>query len=199
MRNGLPKPSVRKEVIAVLNSRVEHKHFTTVVASANYVVAGAVASMSTPIILGSNSNERDGAQIKPETLKVRWMSQNSSATALSQARLIVFQDRQANGAIAAVTDVLATAEVNSQYSPVIQMEQKRFRILCDKTMDLNPYVAGPAIHTMELVLKPSGPITYNGTTNAATAQGKNAINYLLIGTAVTSQYVLSYDVGYTDS
>jgi len=199
LRNGQPKPSVRKEVIAVLNSRVEHKHFVRLNAFSNYSATGGTSSLSTGVILGDGSTQRDGVQIKPETLKIRWVSQNTSSILTEQARLIVFQDRQANGTLTTVTELLNTADVNSQYNPVTMLEQKRFRILCDRTMDLNPYVAGPAIHTMEMTFKPSGPITFLDTTDVTTACGRNVINFLVIGTAATSQYAISWDLGYTDS
>jgi hypothetical protein len=194
---GKPKsrgqPNVRKQVLAVLNSRVEHKRFADLNAF-TYSTAGSIAVMSQQIILGDTSTQRDGVQIRPERLSVTWSS-TSSATVV--CRLVVFQDKQANGVYPAITDVLNTAATLSQYNPVVMSEQKRFHVLYDNFVNLS--AAGTNIVTHKFSVKPIGPITFLDTTSVQTANGRNSIYFLVIGPAGTATGTLTYELCYTDS
>lgn len=193
--------SVRKQVLSVLNSRVEHKHFVKINAYGATSSTGGTTSLSTGIILGDGATQRDGIQIVPESLRFRWSAFNGATNVLAKARMIVFQDRQANGVLATVTDVLDTAVIDSMYNPTVVSEQKRIRILYDHTFDLGILTGGGhANATHDVKLKPSGPITFLAATDVVGACGKNVINILIIGdTANTVQYSVSWDIGYTDS
>ncbi len=100
-------------------------------------------------------------------------------------RVIVYLDKQTNGAIAANTDILETADYQSFNN---LSNKSRFRILHDKTFDMN-YVAGGGDATANSYAggavtntwfkKCSIPLEFSSTTGALTELRSNNINIMV--------------------
>lgn len=113
----------------------------------------------------------------------------SQAAALpgESVRMIIFLDKQANGATAAVLDILETANWLSFNNLA---NSNRFKTLLDRTIDLNPtnltsegsnVVTQSAIHhNGSWYMKCSIPIEYSGTAGAITEIKSNNIGFLII-------------------
>lgn len=113
---------------------VEYK-LKDVTASTTTSSAGAVVHLS-PIAPGTDANERDGISVKATKLFVRGdISMNASA-ATSAMRIILFIDKQFNGALPTVAQILATASVVSPLN-ITTTSADRFKILSDKVFTLS--------------------------------------------------------------
>lgn len=104
-------------------------------------------------------------------------------------RLIVYQDKQTNGAGAAVADLMAQVTVNGFFNLV---NKGRFKILIDRTHKLN--YAGLASDGAAVVSQANVeefhkwtkrvniPLEFDSTTGAITEMRSNHIGFLVIGT-----------------
>lgn len=107
----------------------------------------------------------------------------SSATIVADTmRIIVGIDKQANGATAAVTDVLEVAEYDS-FRAMDSVD--RFKVLKDKWITLNPQVSGAATGSINRHFKINIknlnlPVHYSSTTGAITELRSNNLFVLLI-------------------
>lgn len=122
-------------------------------------------------------------------------------------RVMVILDKQANGATAAVTDVLNTAHWQSFNNLA---NSKRFRVLYDKYVELVPTgislnVAGSAFAQSELVKRGSFykkcniPLEFSGTTGAQSEIKSNNLLLLLISASGTVGFQSKFRVRFTDS
>ncbi len=116
----------------------ERKFHDVTIDDAALDTGGTIQASLLTIAEGNGEEQRIGRKI---TLKsVQWKVQLTLATTASAGntadtyRLIMYQDKQTNGAAAAVLDILETAVFNSFYNLA---NEKRFRILCDKTGTIN--------------------------------------------------------------
>jgi hypothetical protein len=185
----------RRQIISLLNARRERKYFGDI-DTGTLTVAGGIARITQRIIQGDSSSTRDGAQIEMFMLKLHYNFRLGGATA-GQARLIVFSDTQNAGTTPAVTDVLSTASPSSSYTRDVEIV-KRYHILYDSIVGQTPSSATASI-VRYVKLKPKYIVSYNGTTDAATANGKNAMFAILIADNTSTQFSVSYAVMYYDS
>lgn len=101
----------------------------------------------TPLILvslGSLSNERIGNSIRVARISIRGYLRHDSNTPITGpgfARILVVQDRQANGALATQADVLAVNGTAGTTEPILLpynvFNKQRFKILSDRSFDAN--------------------------------------------------------------
>jgi len=109
---------------------------------ANYVAdtTGAVTTLALPI-LGSDMTNRIGRKIQMKSLYIRGVLQRES-TAVDTVhdaclcRLIIVYDKQPNGAVPAITDILVTSSSISQLN---LNNRDRFQVIKDKQWVLGPY------------------------------------------------------------
>nr|DAN97783.1 MAG TPA: capsid protein [Cressdnaviricota sp.] len=115
-------------------------------------------------------------------------------------RVILYQDKQANGATAAVLDILKTAVIGS-YRNLDQVD--RFVILKDKEYSVGTTSAN-ALHTQQTIrrLKISKkcniPIHYSATLGAITEFKSNNIGVLVIAHNSLTNFTANVRVKYTD-
>lgn len=158
---------------------------TITTAGLNTAFTGAVNGVSMVLIPnGTTDNTRIGNKINLRHIRLRGTLQiPSNVVAGDRARLILYKDMQTNGAAAAVTDILATANVNSY----INMDNtERFKIIKDKIIDLNPgngtALAGSGsllyLKSFKMNHKANCRIDYSSTTGAITEL--RTANYALL-------------------
>lgn len=82
---------------------------------------------------GAGSDQRIGRRILVKSVYVRGrVFAPTTMTGAASFRMLVFQDKQPNGALAGATDLLIA---NEYLSPINLGNSKRFKILMDETLD----------------------------------------------------------------
>lgn len=116
-------------------------------------------------------------------------------------RMIVFQDKQANGAGATVTDILETANVLS-FRNLDNVD--RFVILADKIWTTGT-VTSSDLHTSvglkyyKWSKKVNIPVSYSGATGAVSEIKSNNIGLLVISVATLENVNVTTRIRYTDA
>lgn len=178
-------------------SQGESKFFDTTVAQTTVQTAGNILSPSLNLIpQGTTESNRDGRKCVVTALNMRGQVTIPSVASAGQAdrvRIIVYQDKQANGSPATVTQILETAAVNSFRNLA---ESQRFTILKDQNVDLVPQYgstagSGEINYSWKFYKKCNIPLEFNSTTGAITEIRSNNIGVLVIsfdGTNTTASF-----------
>jgi len=182
----------------MLDARREIKYITL---NDESIVAadGGVGPLSQRIISGDTANTRDGSQIQLKQIECRLqLVMNTSATT-DFVRFVLFLDRQNNGATPAVTDVLVAADPNANYTHSVVVT-KRYRILKDFTVPLSNVGSNRAI-VRDFKVKCRDTVSYQGTTDTAASNSRNAVYFLIMGdlTSIQTSFNLDTGIQYTDS
>lgn len=170
------------------------------------VAAGAVSTNLNVVAQGVGESQRIGRKITIRQIQGRMLVQCAASNAATAAndtlRVLLVQDRQANGATFAVTDVLQTASFQAWRN---LQNSNRFKVLLDKTITVNSY-GGVVAATFEsgrstnFFIKCNIPIEYDSTaaTGAIATQRSNSL--ALVYLAEQSNVILTYNVRirYTD-
>lgn len=164
----------------------ETKFFDTDIASSNIPAAtGAIIGSLNLIPQGVTESTRVGRKCTIKKIHMK-LAINSSPTTTnpSRMRVIVFIDKQANGAnIAAATDILETVSTNS-FRNLANIG--RFRILMDKTKTFNLRINAAStssmglVHTINKSWNVDLPIEFSSTTGAITEIRSNNIGILYL-------------------
>ncbi len=175
-------------------ARDELKFFDTTLGSTTVATTGNILQLSLNLIpQGVTESTRVGRKCTIKHLKLRGQillpEATASASCGDRLRLIYFVDRQANGATAAVLDILETAAINAHRNLA---EQGRFLILSDRTVDYNQQAGGGdgttedyarLFRTMSFTKVLNVPIEFNSTAGAITEVRSNNIGLLGISAA----------------
>lgn len=137
---GRPRMSVSR---LVPWAKPELKTFDVTLSAQEVSTTGLFSEMCLPI-LGSDFNARVGRKIQMKSFYIRYHCGIKAAftlgtittTATQELRLIVFIDKQPNGAAPAVTDLLVAATPTSQLN---MNNRDRFKVLRDVTHVFDPY------------------------------------------------------------
>lgn len=159
--------------------------------SAGFILnAGSVNNIAS----GTQENQRIGRKCTIRSIHLRYLlllpEQDAVATPAigDSLRIIVYQDKQANGAAAAILDILETANIHSFRNLA---NSGRFNVLCDKLHNVN--YAGLASDGAGVVSqagvsfnyvwnkKVNIPLEFSSTTGATTEIRSNNLGILLIG------------------
>ncbi len=174
-------------------------------------IAGVVQPTINIIAEGTSERERNGR--KAIIRKIHWnmnfkiagQSTTSADVTSDSVRCILFQDKQANGATAAVLDILETADFQS-YRNLAQ--ERRFKILADLRITMNTLCGAGrgSTDTMAWGAREYNttfnkncyiPIHWNNTTGALTEMRSNNIGVLLISESalvtLNSQFRLRFN------
>ncbi len=178
-------------------------------ADAVVATAGSIAGSLNLIAQGVTEQERIGRKCTIRSLQWRYevtLPEVDAAGTPSPAdsiRVILFIDKQANGATAAITDVLETAALQSFKNLA---NQNRFVILMDKLHNieykgLSSDGAGVSsqafvVHQYNMYKKCNIPLEFSGATGAITEIRSNNLGVILIsssgGVGFTSQIRLRF-------
>lgn len=158
---------------------------------------GQVWALTQGIVQGDAVNSRDGTQITIQSYRLKADVFMPTATIAAGVRIIIFTDSQNNGSLPSVTDVLATNSFISQYS-IIQQVTNRFHIHHDVTKNLT--AGGIQQVVFDLSKSMRHKVSYNGTTDVAASNGKNALFALIITDVGTNfpTYDFTYTIRYLD-
>lgn len=206
------QPRMAKAVIKLVDRKIhaneENKYFDL----SQVIAAGTVATNNAGSIVllsgiqqGQTFATRIGEIVSPQSIEFRFDTTAFQTQSLisSNLRVIIFQDRQIRtSTLPTVADVLETVVFNSPLNH-INVNSKRFNILMDKVMTLDPNTFNPgsgvalAVWTtqtsqrMTKRIRLSGKIYY---TNATTGTERNNmyILYLSDQFAATSPSVNCY-------
>lgn len=136
---------------------------------------------------GTAANQRIGMKVAIRSIELRVWLMNNAATGVEQAvRVMLFWDRQANGAIpAAVTDIIIAA---SPIAPRNLANRRRFKIIKDKVFTIGSCAAttgSPTSRTYKNYIKFKKPVIveYNaGVAGNIADISSNSLYMLTIGT-----------------
>ncbi len=156
--------------------------------------AGSVNDSQVKIPQGTTEKTRIGRKATVRSINWRFQIRllaAANATGGDVVRVIMYVDKQCNGATANVTDILESADYQSFNN---LGNKNRFRTLMDRTYDLNPMSAagdGTANDALPFAIndtffkKVNLPIEWNSTAGAITEIQSNNIGILLISRANT--------------
>jgi hypothetical protein len=187
----------RQAVLSMLNARREKKYNDNAY-SGTLTNSGVVSPWTEVVAQGDSSSTRDGAQIELVMLKLQYRLANT-ASGTYIARIIVFCDTMNEGVMPAVTDILTTATVSSNYTRDVEIV-KRYHILYDQSHSLTVGATTESIIKYQKI-RCRRIVSYNGTTAATGSNGKNSVWTLRItnnGSTVVS-YGISQGTLYYDS
>lgn len=186
----------------------EAKFFDTVIANNAVNTSGEIYSLSLNLIPGgSTESTRIGRLIVVKQLNMRFLVKSPAQGTISGdawVRLIIYCDKQTNGATAAVTDLLDSADFIS-YSNLANAT--RFRILWSKWvhLDVNAAAGDGTTNDSAAVLKlvscsiPMNlQIDFEGVTGAITELCCNNIGVLAISTLATTEVAAEARLRYYD-
>ncbi len=155
--------------------------------------SGTILDSVNHIPQGTTEVQRDGRKCTIKAIEWRYNINNQENDAGgtpnngSTVRVILYKDKQCNGATAAVTDILETADYQSFYNLA---NEARFDILMDKTHTINysgmasdgAAVVSQAKQVLngEFALSCNIPLEFSSTTGAITELRSNNVGVLLI-------------------
>lgn len=188
----------------------EFKWYDETLGFATVTTGGSVRQNSVcEIANGSGESERGGRKITLKSIHIRYVAK-IPATATSTLtddglRLVVFLDRQANGATATVTDILETAGYLS-YNNL--SNKSRFRVLYDEYTDISATsgagngttnLYGEHAVTKQWHYRCNIPIEFSSTTGAISEIRSNNVGVLVISDNGTIQAKWTSRVRFTDN
>lgn len=182
-------------VKSVLNSTLERKVYSQNAVATAVVTAGVVIPITNNIIEGDDIANRQGTVIR--LARIRALFRGVSAGVSSSVRFILFRDMLNLQAFPTVGTLLPAVNWISQYADTRQIQQHRFKILHDLTLDLP--LAGENVKTRQIDIPVKGTVSYNGTAAGATSEGPGAVLLLVIGSANTTNYDYTVQVIFTDA
>lgn len=155
-------------------------------------VGGTIAQSSCNLIAqGVTESTRVGRKCTIKSINWRWdvtiPNAANMTNGLDTVRIILFLDKQCNGAAATALGILETADYQSFNNLA---NKSRFRVLMDRTVDINAQAAGGdgaandllGIHKSDTFFKTVNlPIEFDSTTGALTEIRSNNIGVLLLG------------------
>lgn len=200
-------PGYTRTVGAFARSRpgaIEKKYFETAIVSTTDMSAGIIVPSLNLVPQGTTDKTRIGNKINVVNLNMNFHFSQDDQTTLffgnGPLRMIVYHDKQANGAAAVVTDILTTASILS-FRNMDQVE--RFTILSDKLLN-SPEVTANVAHTSNSVMykrwakKMNIPIHFSSTTGAITELKSSNIGVLLIAAVSTTNWTANCRIKYLD-
>jgi len=153
-RTGRKGPSnvALNNKIKKINKNIELKKCDVIQASTVISNTGSSLSTLTNIIQGTGEFEnRIGTQINPTSIQIRCnFLSNTAILNASRVRMMVFWDRQSNGAVSPLTSAGISSLLDNSIitdltmSPLNYDDIQRFTVLYDKVWNLNPQVSTSA-------------------------------------------------------
>ncbi len=187
--------------------------FMDVATAANVIAGGGEIHLDSmcEVDQGTGEEQRIGRKIIIRSigihLNVQLPATTSSAASTDSLRFIVYQDKQANGAIATVAGILEDSNIFAFNN---LSNKNRFRILCDKIWNVNAAAAGGNatnnLQTGEFVLHKTWfksalniPVEYSGTGNAIADITSNNIGILALSENSAVTLETNTRIRFTDS
>lgn len=174
-----------------ISTAIEKKYLDTSIQNTSDISAGVILNSLVLVPQGTTDVTRIGNKITVTNINLRGFAANDDlTTALTGGgylRVILYVDKQANGATAAVTDILKSAVIHS-FRNMDQVD--RFIILQDKFYNI-PIKTTDALHTSiettmwSMNIKCKYPVHFSSTMGAITELRSNNIGLLYISDTPT--------------
>lgn len=193
-------------------SSQELKFFDDTVANTDVTIGGVIVQDSiNEIPQNVTSSGRIGRKVTVKSVHLKGMvtlrQSNSGSLSSNRFRMIIYHDKQANGATAAVLDILKTTTIDSFRN---LNNVSRFRILHDQTFAMNSMAAegNAAVNIVERIYNlninkdVSIPLEFSGAAGGITELTSGNIGVLCIASEVTtntSQVRFTTRVRFSDS
>lgn len=183
-------------------SMVERKYNDTTFSATNVSTTGSIGLVF-QATQGVGANERVGNKVllKSVQLTGRFYTENSGDVAVSintptqMCRFILLVDKQPNGALPALGDILEAS--GSVESPIKMANRDRFVVLKDKWVVLGPNnttasanvisYGGEQIKLVKWFKKVRIPVTYGGSTNGIASINSNALLAVVMGSQAAGE------------
>lgn len=191
----------------------ELKFFDGVRAAVNPTATGVITNLSLNLIpQGTEEKERLGRKCTLKSISVRGsILLPSSADVVGSTeditRIILYQDKQANGATALVADILETGAGITWRSFNNLANSQRFRILATQTISQNATAIGnnaagtweSGEHSVpwEIYKKCDIPLEFSSTTGAITELKSNNIGLLMLNKGALTNVDYAWRVRFT--
>lgn len=134
--------NVKQYVKRCMDRIVEDKWTQNALVAINPGIAGTVTQLGVDDIQrGTTANTRIGNHIRAKFLDIRGVVGSDPANPNGvRVRVMIVADYQCNGAVATISDVFDNSNVLGMYNPLYVQGcgGKRFKIVYDKTWDLDP-------------------------------------------------------------
>ncbi len=193
---------------------IQEKKFHDVGIADPSIAAGGtiIANSIVAIAQGLTESTRVGRKVVIRGINWRYRFESfplatTAGQVPNEVRLILYLDQQANGAGAAVLDILETSNIHSFNN---LSNRDRFKILMDRVIVLNP-VAGaggftaanewPGVGVIDSFYKKCNiPIEYSGTTGATAEIRSNNIGVLIVASVgATADMTSQFRIRFTDN
>ncbi len=160
------------------------------------------------IVQGTSESQRIGRKCTLRSINWRFNIRLPEGTAVTTTsdtvRVILYLDKQTNGATAAVTDILESDDFQSFNN---LSNKSRFRTLMDRTYDLNTDLSGdgttvdsPRFNMNDTFFKKVNiAIEYDSTTGAITEQRSNNVGVLLLSKNGLCTFASKMRIRFSDS
>ncbi len=174
-----------KKAIGMLN--VEYK-FHDVDSTSQTVSSAATIVQLTNIPQGDTDITRDGAQVKLTRLNIKYLLTDNGA-ATPSIRVMLIHDKQTNGAIYAIGDLLAnTAIFDSIISPNNLDNKYRFRVLYNKVITFSD--SGNQNAYREIFKDLDIRLRFNGSTPSIADLNSDSLSLVFVSTQTTNLPIL---------
>ncbi len=168
--------------------------------SGNTATSGGTSQITRGIVEGDESYQRSGRVISLKRLELWWQATMNASATTERVRVIVYSDKNSNGATPPLTDILLSVSVLSSYHRHVY-QAKRFKILYDVTMPMcingsNRAVNGKFVHNFK-----NHKVVYDGATDVDASLYSGHLFFAIISDTVTnvSTFAFRASVQYNDS
>ncbi len=180
-----------------LENNVEYKFRDTDSGTLAPTLAGAILLLN-GLAQGNDTDDRDGDQVEFTSIQIRFQARADTAGDENMIRVMLIQDRQTNGALPDVSDVLQKVTQFAILNSPLKLTNKfRFRVLYDRICEIND--SGHNGVFKSSYKKLSVKARYTGATNAITDINTNSIFSIVIGNTTDGAYNFFVRLRFTDS
>lgn len=176
---------------------VEYKYLDTTTASASLSQSPALVQL-TNMAQGDGVSQRSGDSITVVSILVKAVFTTQTAGDNNFIRCLLVQDRQTNGAIATIGDVLLDASAQDNIVSPLNLDNKhRFRVLADRYFEVNDQGVNAALwHEYK---KCNIKIRYDANAGDITDLSSNSLFLMTLGYGSTGDVQSIVRIRFLDS
>ena len=204
-RQQTTRAATQRVAQTVYVGRGELKFLDTLQTSNTIQATGEITSTSLNLIdAGTGESERIGRSVILKSIHgkgfIRLPETMTTSEFADQYRIIVYQDKQANGAAATVAQILQSTDIQSFRNLENTM---RFHIMYDKTKTINATASlstesGRQLHKVKINITCQIPLEFSGTGGGIADLRSNNVGVLMITEAGLAVSQMQWRVRYTD-
>ncbi len=169
---------------------VEYKNFDIQLTNGTATSAGAI-QQATNIAQGDTTITRDGNQAKLVSLFFRGNVRINQSATSSSVRIMLIWDRQTNGVVYNVSDVLLDVTADDIITSPLNIDNKfRFTVLWDKIFSLS--ITGTQLINFKYYKKLNLPIRFDAAAGTIAAVTSNSLSILRITDEATNLPTVTY-------